>query len=259
MLKLSNISKTFNQNLAPEDLKIALKDINLQIEAGEFVTIIGSNGSGKTTLFNIINGSIKPDCGSVFIDQTDVTSLKEHQRAEYIGIVFQDPLVGTAAGMSILENLLLANMRARRKTFKWGFKTQLNEAFKKELSKLNLGLETRLNQKIGLLSGGQRQALTLLMATLKTPQLLLLDEHTAALDPKTADTVLKITEKIIKEHNLTTIMITHNMRDALLYGNRLIMLCEGEIVLDIKGEEKKKMSLERLIHLFYEKNLNVYS
>ncbi|NLN50334.1 MAG: ATP-binding cassette domain-containing protein [Acholeplasmataceae bacterium] len=259
MLKLSNISKTFNQNLAPEDLKIALKDINLQIEAGEFVTIIGSNGSGKTTLFNIINGSIKPDCGSVFIDQNDVTNLKEYQRAEYIGIVFQDPLVGTAAGMSILENLLLANMRARRKTFKWGFKTQLNEAFKKELSKLNLGLETRLNQKIGLLSGGQRQALTLLMATLKTPQLLLLDEHTAALDPKTADTVLKITEKIIKEHNLTTIMITHNMRDALLYGNRLIMLCEGEIVLDIKGEEKKKMSLERLIHLFYEKNLNVYS
>lgn len=256
MLKITNVSKTFNQNLAPEDLKVALNDVSLHIKEGEFVTIIGSNGSGKTTLFNIINGSVRPDCGTVFIGDSNVTNLKEHKRAEHIGIVFQDPLLGTAAEMTIIENLLLANMRTRRKTFKWGFKNNLNDEFKEQLSKLNLGLESRLNQKIGLLSGGQRQAVTLLMATLKTPKLLLLDEHTAALDPKTANTVLDITDTIIKDNNLTAIMITHNMRDALKYGNRLIMLSEGEIVLDVKGEEKKKMTLEKLIHAFYQNNLN---
>lgn len=255
MLKLTNIKKTFNQNLAPEDLKVALKGIDLHIEEGEFVTVIGSNGSGKSTMFNIINGSIEPDYGSVLIDDIDVTKLKEHQRAKHIGIVFQDPLSGTAANMSILENLLLANMKQKRKTFRWGFKKELNKLFIDELQKLNLGLETRLNQKIGLLSGGQRQAVTLLMAILQTPKVLLLDEHTAALDPKTAQVVLKLTEEIVKEKNLTTIMITHNLKEALELGDRLIMFVEGEVVLDVKGEEKKNMKLEDLVHFFYEKSI----
>lgn len=255
MLKLVDVKKTFNQDLAPEDLKIALKNIDLHIEEGEFVTIIGSNGSGKSTLFNIINGSLDPDYGSVLIDGKDVTKLKEHQRAKHIGIVFQDPLSGTAANMTILENLLLANMKQRRKKLKWAFKKDLSDLFINELEKLNLGLETRINQKIGLLSGGQRQAVTLLMAILKTPKVLLLDEHTAALDPKTAEVVLKLTDSIVKENNLTTIMITHNLKEALEYGNRLIMLAEGEIVLDLKNEQKNKMTLEKLVNVFYEKNL----
>lgn len=255
MLKLVDVKKTFNQDLAPEDLKIALKNIDLHIEEGEFVTIIGSNGSGKSTLFNIINGSLEPDYGSVLIDGKDVTKLKEHQRAKHIGIVFQDPLSGTAANMTILENLLLANMKQRRKKLKWAFKKDLSDLFINELEKLNLGLETRINQKIGLLSGGQRQAVTLLMAILKTPKVLLLDEHTAALDPKTAEVVLKLTDSIVKENNLTTIMITHNLKEALEYGNRLIMLAEGEIVLDLKNEQKNKMTLEKLVNVFYEKNL----
>lgn len=255
MLKLVDIKKTFNQDLAPEDLKIALKDINLHIKEGEFVTIIGSNGSGKSTLFNIVNGSLQPDYGSVLIAGKDVTKLKDHQRAKHIGIVFQDPLSGTAANMTILENLLLANMKQRRKRLRWAFNRDLNDLFVKELEKLNLGLETRINQKIGVLSGGQRQAVTLLMAIIKMPKVLLLDEHTAALDPKTAQVVLKLTDSIVKENNLTTIMITHNLKEALEYGNRLIMLAEGEIVLDLKNEEKQSMTLEKLVKVFYEKNI----
>ena len=240
--------------MAIEDLKVALKDINLHIKEGEFVTIIGSNGSGKSTLFNIINGSIEPDHGNVIIAGKDVTRLKEHKRAKHIGTVFQDPLSGTAANMTILENLLLANMKQRRKRLRWAFKKELNDYFVKELEKLNLGLETRLNQKIGVLSGGQRQAVTLLMAILKMPKVLLLDEHTAALDPKTAEVVLNLTDSIVKENNLTTIMITHNLKEALKYGNRL-MLAEGEIVLDLKNEEKQAMTLEKLVKIFYEKNI----
>lgn len=251
MLQLVNVKKTFNQDLPLEDLKVALDSINLHIKEGEFVTVIGSNGSGKSTMFNVINGSIQPEHGNILIDNIDVTKLKEHQRAKYIGIVFQDPLLGTAADMSILENLLLANMKQRRKKIKWAFKKETTKQFESELKKLNLGLETRLNQKMGNLSGGQRQAVTLLMAVLKTPKVLLLDEHTAALDPKTANVVLKITDTIVKKYNLTTIMITHNLNDALRYGNRLIMFFEGKIVLDLKEEEKQKMTLEELGKIFF--------
>ncbi len=255
MLKLKNITKTFNGSDNARDLKIALKDVSLHIKKGEFVVVIGSNGSGKSTLFNMVSGALKPTSGTVVIDSVDVTSLSEHKRAKHIGIVFQNPLLGTAANMSIYENLILAKMRAHRKTFRWCFKKDQKNLFYEKLKTLNLDLETRLSQKIGLLSGGQRQAVTLLMATLEKPKLLLLDEHTAALDPKTAKTVLKMTEQLVKDNNLTTIMVTHNMKDALTYGNRLIMLSEGKIVYDIKGEKKKSLSLEKLIHLFYEKQL----
>lgn len=251
MLKLNNITKVFNRDLNPEDLKVALNNINLHVEDGEFITVIGSNGSGKSTLFKIISGEHTPCSGNIIIDGVDVTKEREHKRAKHIGIVFQDPLLGTAANMSVLENLILAKNRTEKKTLSWAFKKEYNDEFTEKLKMLNLGLETRLNNKIGLLSGGQRQAITLLMATLEQPKLLLLDEHTAALDPKTADTVLEITDKLVTENNLTTIMVTHNMNDALKYGDRLIMLKEGEIVLDIKGSEKDKMTIEQLVKLFY--------
>lgn len=250
MLKVKNLTKIFNKDLNPEDLKVALDNISLEIKEGEFVTVIGGNGSGKTTLLNVIAGTVTPDEGQVFIDQKDVTNLKDYKRSKYIGIVFQDPLSGTAANMSLEENLALAARRAKRKGLKWGFNKNLSELFREKLATLNLGLETRLNNKIGLLSGGQRQAVTLLMATIDKPKLLLLDEHTAALDPKTAKIVLELTNKIVTENKLTTLMITHNMRDALKYGNRLLMLNNGRIVLDVSGEEKQKLTLEDLLRKF---------
>ena len=248
MIKLNNISKIFGDN---SNLKFALKDIDLNIKEGEFVTVIGSNGSGKSTLFNIISGNYFPTKGNVLIDNKDVTKLSFHKRAKDIGVVFQDPLSGSASDMSVLENLTLARLRSKRKTLKWGFKKELNTYYEERLKLLNLGLENELHKKIGLLSGGQRQAITLLMATLEKPKLLLLDEHTAALDPKTAKVVLDLTKKIIDEHKLTTIMITHNMKDALELGNRLIMLNDGEVVLDVSDKEKEDLTIEKLVHKFY--------
>ncbi|MDD3999821.1 MAG: ATP-binding cassette domain-containing protein [Bacilli bacterium] len=250
MLRIKNLTKTFNKDLNPEDLKIALDNVSLDIEEGEFVTVIGGNGSGKTTLLNVVSGSLLPDCGNVEIENIDVTRLKEHQRAKYIGIVFQDPMLGTAANMSLEENLSLAIRRAKKKKLKWGFNKNHSKLFKERLAELNLGLENRLNHKIGLLSGGQRQAVTLLMATIDKPKLLLLDEHTAALDPKTAKTVLHLTNQLVIENKLTTLMITHNMRDALAYGNRLLMLNNGRIVLDVSGKDKESLTIEDLLRRF---------
>lgn len=250
MLKVNNVSMVFNRELNPEDLKIALDNISLEIKSGEFVTVIGGNGSGKSTLLNVISGSLIPEQGDVIIDEIDVTHLKEYKRAQYIGIVFQDPTLGTAANLSIEENLAVAARRARKKGLKWGFSKANREMFIEKLASLNLGLENRLSHKIGLLSGGQRQAITLLMATLDQPKLLLLDEHTASLDPKTAKTVLELTNAIVTENKLTTIMITHNMRDALRYGNRILMLNNGKIVFDAAGEEKQKLTISDLLKKF---------
>lgn len=257
MLKVENVTKIYNKSMNAEDIKVALNNVSLEVNNGDFITVIGGNGSGKSTLLNIISGSQGVDEGKIIIDNIDVTKLKEHKRAKYIGIVFQDPMQGTAANMSVVENMLVAYRRAKVKTLNWGFDKSLAEEFKYQLRDLNLGLETRLNQKIGFLSGGQRQAITLLMATLDKPKLLLLDEHTAALDPKTAKTVLELTERIVSENNLTTIMITHNMKDALRYGNRILMLNEGRIVLDASGEEKKKLSIEDLLKKFDEENIEL--
>lgn len=252
MLMIKNIHKEFNLTGNIEDRRVALNDVSLTIKEGEFVTIIGGNGSGKSTLMNIISGVFPPDRGTILINGQDVGKLKEHQRAKYLGRVFQDPNAGTAPNMSIEENLELAIRRDKTKTLKWGFKKEHRELFKEKLSILNLGLENRLSQKVGLLSGGQRQALTLLMASLQKPKVLLLDEHTAALDPKTSKTVLALTEKIVSENNLTAMMITHNMKDALKYGNRLIMLHNGTILYDVSGVEKKKLTVEQLLNMFDE-------
>lgn len=250
MLKINNLTKIFNLDQGIENQKIALNDISLHIEKGEFVTVIGGNGSGKSTLLNMICGVYQPESGKIIIDGEDVTKMSEHKRAKFLGRVFQDPNMGTAGNMNIQENLELAMRRDTLKTLKWGFKKHNEKMFKEKLATLNLGLENRLNQKISLLSGGQRQAITLLMATIKNPKILLLDEHTAALDPKTAKTVLEITEKEILEKNITTIMITHNMKDAIRYGNRLIMLSNGRIVLDVKGEEKQNLTIDKLVKMF---------
>lgn len=231
-------------------MKIALNDISIDIEDGEFVTIIGSNGSGKSTFLNVINGIHLVDKGKILIDNIDVTKMRDYKRSKYIGVVFQDPMQGTSANMSILENLLIASRRTRASTLSWGFSKEKEKSFAAMLSRFNLGLEDRLNQRMGQLSGGQRQAVTLLMATLESPKILLLDEHTAALDPKTAKTVLELTDTIVKENQLTTIMITHNMRDAIKYGNRLLMFNDGKIVYDVKGEEKKKLTIEDLLKKF---------
>lgn len=250
MLKIDNVSKTFNLTGNAEDNRIALDNVSLEIKEGEFVTIIGGNGSGKSTLMNIISGVLSPDEGRVLIDGEDVTKLKEWKRAKYLGRVFQDPMVGTTAEMSVLENLELANKRGEKHTLKWGFKKSKKAFYSRELEKFGLGLEKRMTQKVGMLSGGQRQALTLLMATLKRPKILLLDEHTAALDPKTSKRVLQITDQIVRENKLTTMMITHNMKDAIKYGDRLIMLNNGHIVMDISGEEKAKLKARDLIDMF---------
>ena len=248
MLEVKNIYKTFNAGTVNE--KTALNGVSLHLAPGDFVTVIGGNGAGKSTTLNAIAGSWMVDEGTILIDGVDVTHLPEYKRAKYIGRVFQDPMMGTAATMQIEENLALALRRGKPRTLKVGITKEEREQFKEMLKILDLGLEERLTSKVGLLSGGQRQALTLLMASLVKPKLLLLDEHTAALDPKTAAKVLDATQKIVEKDNLTTLMITHNMRDAIAYGNRLIMMHEGRIVVDVGGEEKKHLTVEQLMNLF---------
>ena len=249
MLKLTNIYKTFHVGTINE--RRALNDINLVLNDGDFVTVIGGNGAGKSTLQNVISGTINPDYGTVEINGVNITKLPEHKRAKYIGRVFQDPMLGTASDMWIEENLALAYKRGeKRSAFKWMINSENTRYFKEQLAKLGLGLEDRMKTKVKLLSGGQRQALTLLMSTLKKPDLLMLDEHTAALDPKTANLVLGLTKDIIEKSNITTLMITHNMRDALAYGNRLIMMDQGKIIFDVSGEAKKKLTVEDLLKKF---------
>ena len=250
MLQIKNISKTFNPNSINE--KRALNNLSLTLNDGDFVTIIGGNGAGKSTLLNAIAGTWFVDSGQIILDEVDVTNLAEHQRAKFLGRVFQDPMMGTAANMQIEENLALANRRGAKRGLSWQIKPEEKQHFIEMLKLLNLGLENRLTSKVGLLSGGQRQALTLLMATLQKPKLLLLDEHTAALDPKTAKIVLDLTEELIKKNSLTAFMVTHNMRDALKYGNRLIMMNEGKIILDVSGKEKEKLTINDLLELFNE-------
>ena len=248
MLELKNIHKTFNPGTINE--KVALNGLNLSLDDGDFVTVIGGNGAGKSTMLNAVAGTWMVDEGQILIDGEDFTKLPEHKRAIYLGRVFQDPMTGTAATMEIQENLALAKRRGKRRLLAPGITKAEREEYVSLLAPLGLGLETRLTSKVGLLSGGQRQALTLLMATLKKPKLLLLDEHTAALDPKTAAKVLDLTETIVNRDRLTTIMITHNMRDAILHGNRLIMMWEGRVVLDIRGEEKKHLTVNDLLQQF---------
>ena len=248
MLEIKNIFKTFNAGTVNE--KQALKGVSLSIADGEFVTVIGGNGAGKSTLMNAVAGTYAVDEGNIIIGDVDVTHLPEHKRAKYIGRVFQDPMMGTAATMQIEENLALAKRRGKPRTLRTGISKAEREEYKELLKILDLGLEERLTAKVGLLSGGQRQALTLLMASLVKPKLLLLDEHTAALDPKTAAKVLEATQKIVERDNLTTLMITHNMKDAITYGNRLVMMYEGRIVIDVSGEEKKNLTVPQLLELF---------
>ena len=248
MLEIKNVTKIFNPGTVNEML--ALDNFSLTLEDGDFVTVIGGNGAGKSTMMNAIAGVWPVDAGRIIIDGVDVTKLPEHKRAKYLGRVFQDPMTGTAATMGIEENLALAKRRGHGRTLRAGISRKEREEYRELLKILDLGLEDRLTSKVGLLSGGQRQALTLLMATLQKPKLLLLDEHTAALDPKTAAKVLETTEFIVQRDQLTTLMITHNMRDAIAHGNRLIMLNEGRIILDIRGEEKKKLTVEDLLHKF---------
>ena len=248
MLEINNIIKTFNPGTVNE--KIALRGVSLHLKPGDFVTVIGGNGAGKSTLMNTVAGVCPVDSGSISIDGVDVTALPEHKRAKFIGRVFQDPMMGTAASMQIEENLALASRRGKPRTLRPGITRTEREGYRQQLKILGLGLEDRLTAKVGLLSGGQRQALTLLMATLQKPKLLLLDEHTAALDPKTAAKVLEVTQRIVERDNLTTLMITHNMKDAIAYGNRLIMMYDGRILVDVAGEEKSKLTVEQLLGLF---------
>ena len=248
MLKLENIRKVFNAGTVNE--KVALNGLNLHMKEGEFVTVIGGNGAGKSTMLNAIAGVWGVDEGKIVIDGVDVTHLPEYKRAAYIGRVFQDPMMGTAATMQIEENMALAARRGMPRTLKVGITKAEREVYRERLKILDLGLEDRLTSKVGLLSGGQRQALTLLMATLQRPKLLLLDEHTAALDPKTAAKVLDATQRIVETNQLTTMMITHNMRDAITYGNRLIMMYDGHVVVDVSGEQKKNLTVEQLLNLF---------
>ena len=248
MLELKNLYKTFNAGTVNE--KRAIDGLDLTLEDGDFVTVIGGNGAGKSTTLNLIAGVFPADQGNIILDGVDITRLPEHKRAKYLGRVFQDPMMGTAATMGIEENLALANRRGQRRTLRPGITAQEREKFRKQLTALGLGLEDRMTSKVGLLSGGQRQALTLLMATLKKPRLLLLDEHTAALDPKTADKVLQITEEIVARDKLTTLMVTHNMKHAIQYGNRLIMMDAGKVVVDIRGEEKKNLTVRDLLEKF---------
>jgi putative ABC transport system ATP-binding protein len=248
MLDVVDICKTFNPCTVNE--KVALRGVSLHLNPGDFATVIGGNGAGKSTLLNAVAGVYGVDAGSISIDGVAVDRLPEYKRAQYIGRVFQDPMMGTAAGMGIEENLALALRRGKQRGLRWGITAREREAYKGLLKTLDLGLEDRLTSKVGLLSGGQRQALTLLMATLEKPKLLLLDEHTAALDPKTAAKVLALSNKIVAENNITTLMVTHNMRDAIAHGNRLIMMYEGRIIIDVSGEEKKKLTVEALLNQF---------
>lgn len=248
MLKIINVHKTFNPGTINE--KVALDGVNLQIEAGDFCTVIGGNGAGKSTMLNAVAGVWPVDQGAILVDGQNITGVPEHKRAAFLGRVFQDPMTGTASTLEIEENMALAARRGKRRTLGWGITRQEKETFRELLKILDLGLEDRMTSKVGLLSGGQRQALTLLMATMQQPKLLLLDEHTAALDPKTAEKVLRITDQIIAENHLTTLMITHNMKDAIAHGNRLIMMHEGKVILNISGEEKKKLTVADLMHQF---------
>ena len=248
MLDIKDISKTFNPGTITE--KLALRKLSLHLAPGDFVTVIGGNGAGKSTLLNSIAGTFPVDTGSITIAGTDITKWPEYKRAKFIGRVFQDPMMGTAANMMIEENLAIASRRGRTPTLRWSSSDKERGHFRELLAGLHLGLEDRLESKVGLLSGGQRQALTLLMATMVRPQLLLLDEHTAALDPKTAEKVLDLTRKGVEEQQLTTLMITHNMRDALRLGNRLIMMYDGRILVDVAGEEKKNLSVKDLLAMF---------
>ncbi|WP_293736557.1 ABC transporter ATP-binding protein [uncultured Phascolarctobacterium sp.] len=248
MLHVENVSKTFFSGTINE--KRALQNLSLHLAPGDFATVIGGNGAGKSTTLNAIAGVFPVDKGKIIIDGEDITKKPEHKRAKYIGRVFQDPMLGTAAGMMIEENLALAARRGETPGLAWSLPEAQHDHFYELLKELDLGLENRMTAKVGLLSGGQRQALTLLMATLKKPKLLLLDEHTAALDPKTAAKVLALTEKIVTRDQLTTLMITHNMRDALRYGNRLIMLHNGRVIIDVQGEEKKHLQIADLLEMF---------
>ena len=248
MLEITDVFKTFNPGTINE--KRALNGVSLTLQPGDFVTVIGGNGAGKSTLLNAIAGAFGVDSGKILIDGVDVTRLPEYKRAKYIGRVFQDPMMGTAATMQIEENMALAARRGKSRTLRAGITREERESYREQLKILDLGLEDRMTAKVGLLSGGQRQALTLLMATLRQPKLLLLDEHTAALDPKTAAKVLEATEKIVQKNQLTTMMITHNMRDAIAHGNRLVMMYDGRIVVDVSGEEKKNLTVEQLLNLF---------
>jgi len=248
MLKITNLCKTFNPGTV--NAKTALRGLNLVLNDGDFVTVIGGNGAGKSTLLNAIAGVWKPDYGTIEIDGTNVTGMPEHKRAAFLGRVFQDPMKGTSPDMEIAENLSIAERRGTRRKLVWGVRKADRVRYRELLSTLELGLENRLSTKVGLLSGGQRQAITLLMATLKRPKLLLLDEHTAALDPKTAAKVLELTDQIVSKNKLTTLMITHNMKDAIAHGNRLIMMHEGRVIIDVSGEEKKNLTVEQLLGLF---------
>jgi putative ABC transport system ATP-binding protein len=250
MLEIKNMNKSFNVGTVNE--KKVISELSITVNDGDFITIIGSNGAGKSTLLNLIAGTYAPDGGKMILDGEDITYRTEIQKAKYIGRVFQDPMMGTAADMWIEENLALAYRRTKRRGLRWGISNAEREIYKKQLSRLGLGLEKSLNKKIGLLSGGQRQAVTLLMATLQKPKILLLDEHTAALDPKTAAIVLDLTKQIIEEDNLTALMVTHNMQNAIDIGNRLIMMHNGSIIMDISGEEKKNLTVEMLLQKFAE-------
>ena len=248
MLELTNITKTFNPGTITE--KKALRGINLKLEDGDFVTVIGGNGAGKSTLLNLIAGVHYADTGSIVLDGMNLTGKPEHVRAKYLGRVFQDPMMGTAANMGIEENLAMAYRRGKKRGLSWYIKSEERDLYREKLALLDLGLENRMQAKVGLLSGGQRQALTLLMSCLQKPKLLLLDEHTAALDPKTAKKVLELTEEFVNQDHLTTFMVTHNMKDAIRYGTRLIMMMDGKIVYDVRGEEKKKLTVEDLLAKF---------
>ena len=248
MLEIKNISKTFNPGTINE--KKALSDLSLTLKDGDFVTVIGGNGAGKSTLLNAVAGVWPVDCGSILLDGEDITALPEHKRAKYIGRVFQDPMMGTAPNMQMEENLALAMRRGQRRGLRWGVTKAERQEYREKLKTLGLGLEDRMTVKVGLLSGGQRQALTLLMASLRKPKLLLLDEHTAALDPATAAKVLELSDQIVAENGLTALMITHNMSDAIKHGNRLIMMDQGRIILDIEGEDKRHLTKKDLMDKF---------
>lgn len=248
MLELKNITKTFNPGTITE--KKAIRGVDLTLEDGDFVTVIGGNGAGKSTLLNIIAGVHYTDTGSIVLNGMDLTQKPEHVRAKYLGRVFQDPMMGTAANMGIEENLAMAYRRGKRRGLSWYIKNEERDFYREKLALLDLGLENRMQSKVGLLSGGQRQALTLLMSCLQKPELLLLDEHTAALDPKTAKKVLELTEEFVTKDHLTTFMVTHNMKDAIRYGNRLIMMMDGKVVYDVRGEEKKNLTVEDLLAKF---------
>lgn len=248
MLRITNVTKTFNPGTITE--KKALLGIDLELSDGDFVTVIGGNGAGKSTLLNLIAGVHTCDTGKIELNGTDLTNMPEYRRAKFLGRVFQDPMMGTAANMEIEENLAMAYRRGKKRSLAWGIKNSERELYHEKLALLDLGLEDRMKSKVGLLSGGQRQALTLLMATLQKPDLLLLDEHTAALDPKTAARVLELTEQFVQEDHLTTFMVTHNMRHAIQYGNRLIMMMKGRIIYDVRGDEKKNLKVEDLLAKF---------